>query len=138
MDTEKLNAPLIRAWSWPILLVVTVFTLSGASHITTPDLGLQFSKDKLGHFLVFGLLATSILRIPFFRKQGLKGAILAALITIIYGGLDEWRQSFTPERSVELADWIADALGAVVAVTIYQSWRPYRKLLEWRILRKKG
>lgn len=131
MHSEK------RAWLWPILLVATIFTLSGATRIATPDLGFQFSKDKLAHFLVFGLLATSILRIPSLRELGWRGAFLAALITMTYGGLDELRQSFTPGRSVELADWFADSLGAIVASALYHFGTPYRRMLEWRITLKK-
>ncbi|MEO0508228.1 MAG: VanZ family protein [Verrucomicrobiota bacterium] len=120
-----------RAWLWPILLAVTIFTLSGTARLATPDISFQFSKDKIGHFLVFGLLATSILRIPCIRQLGWHGAIITAAITIAYGGFDEFRQSFTPGRQVEFADWIADSLGAVVAVIIYQLDTPYRQALEW-------
>lgn len=124
-----------RAWVWPILIAGTIFTLSGASHIATPDVGLQFSKDKLGHFLVFGLLATSILRIPRVLRLGWRGPVVAALATIAFGGFDEFRQSFTPGRSVEFADWLADTLGAIVAVTLYYFDTPYRRALEWAVIR---
>ena len=124
-----------RTWIWPILLAATIFTLSGATRIATPDLGFQFPKDKMAHFLVFGLLATSILRIPDIGKLGWRGAILAALITIAYGGFDELRQSLTPGRSVEFADWIADSLGAIIAVITYHLDTPYRKALEWPVLK---
>ncbi|MGB0743913.1 MAG: VanZ family protein [Opitutales bacterium] len=121
------------AWIWPVLLAFTVFTLSGATRIATPNLGFQFSKDKLGHFLVFGLLATSILRVPLIQAWGRKGIIAAALLTIGFGAFDELRQSLTPGRSVEFADWIADCLGAIVAVFAYQFLTPYRRILEWRV-----
>lgn len=134
MDSPKLTFTGVRAWAWPILLIATIFTLSGASQIATPDLGFQLPKDKIAHFLVFGLLATSIMRIPQFRRLGVRGAVLAATITLLYGALDEWRQSFTLERSVEFSDWIADSLGAIVAVTVYHAYRPYRKILEARIV----
>ena len=134
MDTKKLIGPDNRAWLWPILLAATIFTLSGASELATPDVGLQFSKDKLAHFLVFGLLATSIHRIPKLRTLGWRGAAIAAAMAITYGGLDELRQSFTPGREVEFADWIADALGAIVAVTVYKLDTPYRRALEWKVI----
>jgi hypothetical protein len=35
---------------------------------------------------------------------------LAAAVTSISGALDEWHQSFTPDRDVELSDWIVDTL----------------------------
>ncbi|PXA03775.1 hypothetical protein DDZ13_10815 [Coraliomargarita sinensis] len=126
-----------RAWLWPILLLVTIFTLSGTSNIATPDIGLQFSKDKVAHFLVFGLLATAILRVPVLKKRGWRGALIAASIAIAFGGFDELRQSFTPGRSVELADWIADSLGALLACALYRFDSPYRQALEWRVRREK-
>jgi VanZ family protein len=119
-----------RAWLWPLLLVATIITLSGTAEIATPDIGLQFSKDKLAHFLVFGLLATSILRVPVLRKRGWRGAAVAALVTTAFGAFDEIRQSLTPGRMVEVADWLADALGALVAVSSYRLITLYRETLE--------
>lgn len=118
-------------WVWPLLLAGTVLMCSGTRAIAVPEIDLVLSKDKIGHFLVFGLLATSIVRVPNLRNQGFKGMAIAALITISFGGLDEFRQSFTPGRSVEFADWIADTLGAVVAVLAYRYIHLYRRLLEW-------
>lgn len=126
-----------RTWLWPALLAATIFTLSGATRIAVPEMGLQFSKDKVGHFLVFGLLATALLRIPRLSNSGWRGAAVAAVITICFGGFDELRQSLTPNRSVELADWIADSLGAIVAVLAYQRLNWYRKLLEWPVCKLK-
>lgn len=127
----------IRAYLWPVLLMATILTLSGASRIATPDLGFQFSKDKIGHFLVFGLLATSVLRSPALQQRDWKGALVAAGITILFGALDELRQSFTAGRSVEFADWIADTCGAIVAVLAYRCLTPYRQLLEWKVSGRK-
>ena len=105
--------------------------------MATPDLGFQFSKDKLAHFLVFGLVATSILRTPKFKDLSWRSLILAATITSVYGGFDEFRQLLTPGRSVEFADWLADTLGAIVAVIVYAKWGWYRRLLEWSPRKKR-
>ena len=120
-----------RAYLWPALLALAIFAASGAQRLATPDLGFQFSKDKLAHFLVFGLVATSILRTPKLRNLSLHSLVIAALISSGYGGFDEFRQSMTPGRSVELADWLADTAGAILAVTVYAKWQWYRRLLEW-------
>jgi VanZ family protein len=122
----------ILLYIFPLLLVVTIFFVSGTSRLATPDLGFTFSKDKIGHFLVFGLVATAILRTPRLRKAGVKGAIIAVLLTSLYGAFDEFRQSMTPGRAVEFADWLADSIGAVVAVVVYLRWHAYRRLLEYR------
>jgi VanZ family protein len=105
--------------------------------LATPDFGFQFSEDKIAHFLIFGLVATSILRTPRFKDLSLSSLLIAALITSAYGAFDEFSQSLTPGRSVEFADWLADISGAFVAVTIYAKWHWYRDLLEWHWLIKR-
>lgn len=115
---------------WPFAIALAIFLASGAKNLAAPDLGFDFSYDKLAHFLVFGLLATAVLRIPSFFKNGWKGALLAACLISIYGALDEFRQSFTVSRYVELDDWIADTLGAMLASALYLKWHWYRRLLE--------
>jgi len=119
-----------RAKLWPFLLMLAIVLASGQTRLATPDLGFNFSMDKLAHFLVFGLLATAVLRNPFFLRRSWRGALAAALIVSICGLLDEFRQSMTPGRMVELGDWIADTLGAGVAVAVYLKWAFYRNLLE--------
>ena len=125
------------AWLWPGLLILCIFFVSGTSDLATPDIDLWLSKDKVGHFFVFGLLTTSIIRIPFLRRLGLRGAAFAVFLTVAWGGFDEIRQSFTPGRSVELADWLADASGAIFAGIAYHFWKSYRDNLE-RPIRKTG
>lgn len=121
-----------RTYLWPVLLVIAIFLTSGSQHLATPDLGFRFSEDKIAHFLIFGLVATSILRTPKFNDMSLRSMLIAALITSVYGAFDEFRQSLTPTRSVEFADWFADTFGAIAAVTVYAKWHWYRRLLEWR------
>lgn len=117
-----------QPWYWPLLIMGVLIFVSGQTDIATP--GFDFSWDKLAHFGVFGALATSIIRIPGFWRHGWKGAVGAALVASAFGGLDEFRQSFTPGRSVEFADWIADSAGACVAVALYQALPAYRRFLE--------
>ncbi|MDQ8193322.1 VanZ family protein [Coraliomargarita sp. SDUM461004] len=121
------------AYQWPILLALAIFAASGTQHLATPELGFEFSKDKLAHFLVFGLLATSILRTPKLQNCSTGSMLIAALITSAFGACDEIRQSFTPGRSVEIADWVADTSGALVAVISYSYWKRYRHMLEWQL-----
>ena len=122
-----------RAYLWPVLLVIVIFISSRSQDLAAPDLGSQFHTDKIAHILVFGLVATSILRTPKFKDLSLRSMLIAALITSVYGACDEFRQSLTPTRSVEFADWLADTFGAFAAVTAYAKWHWYRYLLEWRM-----
>ena len=133
-----LGAVLLRCYLWPLLLIATVFLLSSTSELATPDLSFAISVDKIGHFLIFGLIATSIARTPHFFAKGVRGWIYAALFVVCYGGLDEWRQSMTPGRAVEFADWLADCAGAIVGASVYYYWPGYRKLLEYRFEKKRA
>lgn len=104
---------------------------SGTKKLATPDLGFDFSYDKIVHLLVFGLLATAVLRIPRLFNKGWRGICITVALISLYGALDEYHQSFTAGRYVELDDWIADTLGAILACILYFKWHWYRRKLEW-------
>jgi len=107
-------------WLWPLTLAALIFVASGRGEVAAPDV---VGIDKVGHFLVFGLLGTLVVR------TGCRPWV-AVLLVAGYGFADEWRQSFTPGRMVEVADWVADTLGALVAVNLYVRWSFYRRWLE--------
>ena len=127
MGNQKQRIPDIV---WVLCLMVGITMASGTSQLATPDIELFISKDKLVHFLVFGLLATSIIRMPKVQNMGWKGAVTTVCAVSLFGAADELHQSFTPGRMVEIADWVADTLGALLAVVLYCKWRWYRSLLE--------
>jgi len=103
-----------------VALAATIFVASGRGQVAAPDI---VDFDKAAHFFVYGLLATLVVRAG-------PRPVWAVGITILYGLTDEWHQSFTPGRSVEWMDVMADALGAVVAVAVYAGWAGYRRWLE--------
>lgn len=109
-------------WLYPVALAVMVVIASGRSQVAAPPV---VNIDKLIHFSVFGLLATLVARCP-----GVHRFRYAILVVSCFGIADEIRQSFTPGRSVEFADWIADTSGALTAVMLYAFWPWYRRLLE--------
>lgn len=82
--------------------------------------------DKVTHFAVYGLLATLVVRLG----KSPRSAWIAFAIVSVYGMTDEWHQSFTPGRDVEFADWVADTLGAALAILLYRRWDGYRNWLE--------
>ena len=93
--------------------------------------------DKWAHFLLYGLLATLYLRHPSFLNKCRRGILLAVLAASLYGASDEFHQKFVEDRVAELADWIADTMGALFAAWLYHSWTAYRKLLEFSLFQKK-
>jgi VanZ family protein len=53
----------------------------------------------------------------------------AIFVTVAYGASDEWHQAFVPGRHADLADLVADAAGAILAMLLawaYASWRAAR------------
>lgn len=131
--SEKSN-PRWRLLAWPVLLAITIFVASGQSDVAAPP-GIP-SVDKLAHFLVFGLMATLVVRPFFHRERRLRSVVITVAITSLYGGLDEIHQSFTPGRSVEVFDWVADTSGAVIAAVAYAYWPGWRDLLEHGMRRR--
>lgn len=72
--------------------------------------------DKIAHFVVYAVLAGTILLVP---SQKLKQArpVLTIVVTVslcfIHGIGDEFHQSFIPGRFISSADVLADTLGAL-------------------------
>jgi VanZ family protein len=112
-----------RGWIWPVAIAVLIFAASSRSTVAGPRIPYF---DKVVHFSVYGLLGTLVCR----QGRDWRGAAVAIVVVSAYGATDEWHQSFVPGRSTELADWIADTAGAVVAAVMYTRWRRYREWLE--------
>lgn len=117
----------VPRWVWPVALAIGITTASGQSSMPAPEI---INFDKLAHFLVFGLLATLVARVERVSTWPILGMGWAVVLVSAFGGVDEWHQGHTPGRYVEVADWVADTLGAALAVTLYARWGWYRRLLE--------
>ena len=124
-----------RQLLWPVLLTA-VITCESVEAV--PSVGPEWlSFDKLAHFGVFGLLATAVARLDQAKHWRLLGALWAIVLVSVYGFGDELLQGFTPNRSMEFADWTADTLGAAVAVVVYLRWNWYRCVLETPVRRRR-
>ena len=109
-------------WGPPIVYMALIFHLSSESaplpEVTT------LVWDKLLHFIEYGILAVLFYRA--FTGEGLNGltsSLLALAATSIYGASDEWHQTFVPLRTSDLSDWIADTIGASIAIAAYAIFR---------------
>jgi VanZ family protein len=73
--------------------------------------------DKLGHFVGFGVLAALwVVAAASLGARGFTAYRLGVWISSLAGALLELWQYFLPHRSFEVLDWVADTLGAIVAV----------------------
>ncbi|WP_175414695.1 VanZ family protein [Nibricoccus aquaticus] len=116
-----------RAVFWPLVLMALIFFASSNSQIAAPNVS---GIDKFGHFVVYGWLGVLWARVPWVTRWKPLGVWTAVAVASLYGITDEFHQSFTPGRGVEFADWLADTVGALVAVTIYARWHGLRRWLE--------
>ena len=123
----------IGTYVLPISLAVSISIASSTQDLAVPNICIPHSPDKLLHFLMFGLLATVLLRTNKLKQMRTRDIIVSIIIVSFYGLIDEICQSFTPGRSVELGDWIADTVGAIIAVILYGRCESYRYLLEYRV-----
>jgi VanZ family protein len=105
---------LTLALSW----MGTLFFLSNQPRLHAPTL---FSgQDKLIHALAYGLLGVLLLAAQTARAGRYSWQQIAASIGIasLYGASDELHQAMVPGRSPEVGDWLADTLGAAIAVLL--------------------
>jgi VanZ family protein len=90
-----------------------------------------FNRDKLLHMGEFTILAFLAYRA--FRYQARFPALAArpvfyaTLFSSMYGPIDEAHQLFTPGRSFDPFDMIADALGALLFAALYLAIASFRK-----------
>ena len=135
-NVEQITGRAHRQIFWPVLLTA-VITWESVSAV--PGVGPAWlSFDKLAHFGVFGLLATTIARIDGADRWPVIGELWAIVLVSIYGLGTELLQSLTPMRSMEYNDWLADTSGAAVAVIVYLRWTWYRHLLELPVNRRRA
>ncbi len=100
-----------------IICMALIFYLSAQSKL--PQLSKPiFGLDKLLHAFAFGSLAFTF-SYWFSYEAWSKKSVLLFFITVLfvalYGMSDEIHQSYVPNRSVSVYDWLADCVGAVLA-----------------------
>jgi VanZ family protein len=112
MQLNRLSLLLALAW------MAVLFYLSHQPSLDAPVL--FPGQDKLFHALAYGILGFLLLgsRAPAtdgFTEVQIRSSIL---IASLYGISDEFHQYFIPGRSTDVWDWVADTLGAVIAVSL--------------------
>ena len=120
---------------WPFLLAAVIVVASSQGEVATP---VRFDgMDKVVHFLVYGALATLVLRVPWVARHPWR-VFLTIAAASLFGASDECHQSFTPGRQADVFDWLADTLGACLAVALYVGSSHYRNILEWSPARRRA
>ncbi len=108
---------LVAAWAGAIFAASSI---PSGTRVPLPGPGV----DKFVHAGVFAVLGA--LGALAMRGEGLaarRAAALGGLLGLVYGGLDELHQHWTPGRSMDVEDALADALGAFAGALV-ASGRP--------------
>ncbi|GHT66612.1 hypothetical protein FACS1894110_10600 [Spirochaetia bacterium] len=98
-----------------ILVIAGIWFLSSRSILPQPKGILGF--DKFQHLLAYFVLACAAgLWFPRqkWQRPGVALLLLAAVISSVYGIIDEIHQSFVPGRDCNIWDWLADTIGALL------------------------
>ena len=104
----------LNLWLPVVLWAVLIFRFSSGIVPTASQVYWQdFAVKKMGHFLLFGVLAVLIYR--GLIGQGLnrkQAAVWAIALSFLYGAMDEFHQTFTQGREARVRDVVIDGIGA--------------------------
>lgn len=110
----------ISLWLPPILWILIIFNFSsGSIPKASPVYWQDFAIKKIGHILLFGILATLIYRgLIGENVERKRSGIISVIISTLYGASDEFHQSFIQGREARIRDIIFDSLGATLFIYI--------------------
>ena len=108
---KVLFVPLVIYW-----LLLFIATSIPSDHLSQV---LQIG-DKLKHFFAYLILGFLLSLALHFQQKwenlSTYAFISSFFICVVYGAFDELHQIDVPNRSAELLDWFADALGSILGV----------------------
>jgi VanZ family protein len=102
-----------------LLWAALIFILSSIPHLHPPDFVFSI-KDAWMHGIEYGIFGYLLQR----SGRDLFGGrfwvfLLAIVVGVIYGGLDEVHQSFVDGRQSTWADFFADSVGVLFGTVIF-------------------
>jgi VanZ family protein len=112
---------LIKKWLWTALATITLSVLSLAPIPDNPPLEDVPLIDKWVHFVMYGGVVCAAWLDRYLNRSKTHPLAFAATIFLyaaFFGGLMELLQSLTGYRSGEWLDFVADSLGALLAIFI--------------------
>ena len=107
---------------WLPLILYCLFIYIQSNHPSPEQIPIFPYVDKVLHVTAYGIMG-----ILFYRayqtlrlKDNIKMLMFLSVVSAsLYGISDEIHQSFVPLREAEVADVIADMIGAIVGVCLY-------------------
>jgi VanZ family protein len=112
-----------RLWAWgpAVLIAAAIFAASSLPRAQLPEVGFP-GIDKLEHGLAYGLLGAALARGWRWQRpawRGLATWLAAWTVALAYGLGDEVHQLLVPGRMFDLADLLADGVGAALGAAAY-------------------
>ena len=108
-----------------LIFTMSSFELKGLPSVTI------LGWDKVIHLIeyMFYAIFAGIALLAFDKKRLKFNIILTAfLVTILFGASDEIHQYFVPGRSCSIYDFIADCVGAILGLILFQKLKIVNKL----------
>lgn len=115
---KKYLVPCAGTAAW-MALIYYLSSVQG-SHLG-PDSALLNLIKKIGHFVLFGVLAAlclSMLTAANPERQSLAPYLIGFVLTVLYAASDEFHQSFVPGRYASVTDIMIDAFGAFTVLLV--------------------
>lgn len=99
----------------PAILYAGLVFYASSQPLLLPSIPIPYI-DKPIHFVEFAILSLLICWAQASSERPLKrAALLAIILSSLYGITDEVHQSFVPNRLMQVSDWASDTLGALGA-----------------------
>jgi len=134
---NKKNIKILSIIQLLITSSICIF-FSSIEYIELPQVDIDFI-DKILHliaFFIYGIsIQITIINIESLQKKIKKNyKFKIKLIVLIFGisfaASDEIHQYFTPGRSADILDWIADVLGIILSLFLYDNiYNLYLKII---------
>jgi len=130
----------MKTWLWVIAEIVIIFvllSLPGNSFHTSSNWFGFLPIDKIVHIGLFGSLAFSLFyhfeKSTSQRLKSVRAKAYVLIFCMLYGiAMEYYQKYYVPSRGFEVADMLADTVGAILALPIF-TW-----LLNKSIIKRKG
>ncbi len=117
----------IKTFIWVVAEIVIVFillSLPGSSFHTQSKWFGDFPIDKLVHVCLFGSLSFSFFihfeNTKYRQLKTVRAKAIVLIFCIVYGiGMEFYQKYFVPTRGFEVNDMLADAVGAILALPLF-------------------
>jgi VanZ family protein len=119
-DANLTSRPTLHRWLPVAAYMALIFALSS---IQRPP-AMPGGSDKVLHALLYSGLGFLFARAwaGGAARVGARTVMAAMVFGALYGASDEFHQYFNPPRSVEVADLVADTIGACLGAGVLWAW----------------